>query len=63
MPISRPEMERRIARNTNDIGSVYDLLSEHTARFDTIDAKLASHDARFDSLDTNVSEILRRLPD
>ncbi len=49
--MSQPEMERRIVRNTNDIESVYELLTQHTARFDAIDEKLGAHDARFDAHD------------
>lgn len=56
-------MERGIVTNTNDIESIHDPLTQHTARFDAIDEKLTAHDARFDSLDRNVVEILRRLPD
>ena len=74
--MSQPEMERRTVQNTNDILSIYDMLSEIDGKLDkqavqlsNLTAKVEGHDARFDSidarldsLDTNVAEILRRLP-
>lgn len=77
MPLSPGEVERRIERNTNDIESIYELLSEHStqlraieqkltahdARFDSHDARFDAHDARFDRIDETLVEVLRRLPE
>jgi chromosome segregation ATPase len=63
--MEQPELERRTVQNTNDILSIYDLLSgmeatlaRHTIqlsniqhRLETQDAKLDAHDARFDAHD------------
>ena len=77
MPMSQPEQERRIIQNTNDILSVYDMLSEmdatlakHTVQLSNIastltthDERFDAHDARFDAVDGKLDQILRRLPD
>ena len=69
MPMSQPEMERRIVRNTNDIESIYELLTGIDGRLtgidgrlDGIDGRLDRIDGRLESLDGNVAEVLRRLP-
>jgi hypothetical protein len=58
MPMSEPEQERRIVQNTNDILSVYDMLSEmdatlakHTVQLSNIASAVSAHDARFDAHD------------
>jgi predicted nuclease with TOPRIM domain len=74
--MSQPEHERRTVQNTNDILSIYDMLSEmdskldnHTVQLANLGSRLDAHDARFDQvdarlekLDTNLEEVLRRLP-
>ena len=62
MPMSQPEMERNIVRNTNDIESIYDLLSgidstltEHTGRFDAMDGRFDAIDGRFDGIDARLA--------
>ena len=76
MPMSQPEQERRIVQNTNDILSIYDMLSQmdatlakHTVQLSNLaaavgahDARFDAHDARFDRIDGQLEEILRRLP-
>jgi len=74
--MSEPEQERRIVQNTNDILSIYDMLSQmegtlakHTVQLSNLaaavgahDARFDAHDARFDRIDGQLEEILRRLP-
>jgi hypothetical protein len=68
MPMSQPEQERRIVQNTNDILSVYDMLSEmdatlakHTVQLSNIASTVAAHDARFDAHDARFDAIDARL--
>jgi pilus assembly protein FimV len=56
--MSQPEHERRTIQNTNDILSVYDLLSEmdgklakQSVQLGNIASKVEAHDARFDAHD------------
>jgi hypothetical protein len=56
--MSQPEMERRTVQNTNDILSIYDMLSEmngtlarHSVQLSNIASALDAHDARFDAHD------------
>jgi hypothetical protein len=76
MPMSQPEHERRTVQNTNDILSIYDMLSAMDAKLDrqsvqlgnlashvdAHDARFDAHDARFDRIDEQLEEVLRRLP-
>lgn len=70
MPLSQGEVERRIERNTNDIESIYEILSEHgevlnqhTEQLREIQQQLTGHDVRFDAIDATLVEVLRRLPE
>jgi hypothetical protein len=58
MPMSQPEQERRTIQNTNDILSIYDMLSQmdatlakHTVQLSNIASTVGAHDARFDAHD------------
>ena len=51
-------MERRTTQNTNDILSIYDMLSgieatlgKHSVQLSNIEERLGGHDARFDAHD------------
>jgi hypothetical protein len=64
MPMSQPEMERRIVQNTNDILSVYDMLSEmdakldkHTVQLSNLSEKVDGHAARFDAHDARFDSV------
>jgi hypothetical protein len=75
MPMSQPEMERRTVQNTNDILSIYDMLSEMDAKLGkqsiqlsnlasavgAHDARFDAHDARFDAHDKRFDAIDSRL--
>ena len=68
--MSQPDHERRTVQNTNDILSIYDMLSEmddklakQSVQLSNIASKVEAHDARFDGVDHHLQEILRRLPD
>ena len=54
--MSQPDHERRTVQNTNDILSIYDMLSEmdgklakQTVQLSNIASKVEAHDARFDA--------------
>src|SRR4051794_39865288 len=64
MPMSEPEMERRIIQNTNDILSVYDMLSgidatlaRHTVQLTNVEGRVAAHDIRFDAVDARFDAV------
>jgi hypothetical protein len=66
--MSQPEMERRTVQNTNDILSIYDMLSEmngtlarHSVQLSNIASALDAHDARFDAHDARFDAIDARL--
>jgi hypothetical protein len=68
--MSEPEQDRRIVQDTNDILSIYDMLSamdatlaKHTVQLGNIASAIDAHDARFDAVDGKLDQILRRLPD
>jgi hypothetical protein len=75
MPMDQPELERRTIQNTDDILSIYDLLStmdgtlaKHTVqltniqrRIDAHDARFDAHDARFDGIDTRLDSLDTKL--
>ena len=57
-------MERRIIQNTNDILSIYDMLSviqttqaKHTIQLANLTAKVDSHDGRFDAVDARFDAV------
>jgi archaellum component FlaC len=68
MPMSQPEQERRTVQNTNDILSIYDMLSEmdakldkHTVQTSNLASQVDAHDARFDAVDGQLESIDGRL--
>ena len=67
MPMSQPEQERRIIQNTNDILSIYDMLSgidatldKHTVQLVNIETRLTAHDERFDAVDQRFDTVDQR---
>jgi chromosome segregation ATPase len=67
MPMSQPEQERRIIQNTNDILSIYDMLSgidatlgRHSVQLANIETRLSAHDERFDAVDERFDAVDQR---
>lgn len=67
---SDPSLERRVTRLENDTLAIYEILTEHSQRFDAFDARLDvidgrldGIDGRLDGIDATLTEVLRRLPE
>ena len=63
-----PEIERRIGQNSNDIVSIYDLLStmngtlaKHSIQLSNLTNRVEAHDERFDGIDGRLDGIDGRL--
>ncbi|WP_298520227.1 hypothetical protein [uncultured Nocardioides sp.] len=68
MPMELPEIERRIGQNSNDIVSIYDLLStmngtlaKHSIQLSNLTNRVEAHDERFDGIDGRLDGIDGRL--
>jgi len=61
---SDPQIELRVSRLENDTNSIYDLIAEHTQRFDRVDAALAElrgtqqvHTQRLDMIESRFDRV------